>query len=287
MSGNLILCITRCVASKTDPKFNDGSQQDCCEFIEALFSALTDELEDIWDFQVCINSHYGSGGVQRFFHTPDGKCPKCKSGPQFNPQLFKFLQLSLPNSGSQPVTIETLLTQHFSVQTQDETIKCSVCCPHPGSTCPHTGDCARKISSRNVFTEFPQYLFIQLLRSGFSKNMTLVEMGPEVYIADVLYQLVGIVDHRGSTIQSGHYVAFVKNQNGQLVLCDDNKISPVTLEKAVSKNNYVILLKKSEPLNIIIEGPPVVVSEESGMPFDLNVLKKRLLVEIPQWRREV
>ena len=97
-------------------------------------------------------------------------------------RTFKFLQLFPENKA---VPIEKLLSKYVSMQTQEGSMKCGGCCPHPGSSCPHTGDCARKVNCRNVITGLPKYLFIQLQRcdrSGRMKTKAVVKIGSEVDI---------------------------------------------------------------------------------------------------------
>ena len=150
----------RCVADKTDLKYDDGSQQDAAESLESLLLVLSLELKDNFDFQVCLQSHKGMGGVNREFCTIDGKCPKCKLENVFQPQPFNILQLAIPPNHKRGLTLDKILHEHFSVQNNDESMKCDSCCPHPGSTCPHTGDCARAVRSRNVITKWLLFFMI-------------------------------------------------------------------------------------------------------------------------------
>ena len=141
------------MAYQSDMKFDDGSQQDMVEFMEALLDTLTNELKNCLEFILNINSHCGMEGIKRLFRTVDGKCHRCESEPDLSPKVFKILRLELPETFGQCVSLDTLLAHHFSIQVQDETMKCSHCCPHPGATCPHTGDCSRLVDTRNVMTQ--------------------------------------------------------------------------------------------------------------------------------------
>ena len=217
--------------------------------MNALLDTLASEMDNCWNFLVNLNLHCGKEGVKRLFRTLDGKCHKCKAEPDFYTKVFRFLQLELPENVAKSVTVEGLLRRHFSVQTQDETMKCSHCCPHPGATCPHTGDCSRPVDTRNILTKMPEYLFIQLLRwnrSGTIKNNMMVEVGAQMNIDGVQYELIGTVDHRSNTLGGGHYVAYVRKVKGPWVFCDDSFISGTSLDKVNNNENYIFLLKKIE-----------------------------------------
>ncbi len=45
------------------------------------------------------------------------------------------------------------------------------------------------------------------------------------------YDLVAVLTHVGRTAESGHYIGWVKDQNGEWWKFDDDKVSPVTEEE--------------------------------------------------------
>ena len=50
------------------------------------------------------------------------------------------------------------------------------------------------------------------------------------------YQLVGVLSHKGNSADGGHYVAWVRKDDGKWFLFDDHHVTEVTAEKV--KNNY-------------------------------------------------
>ena len=56
------------------------------------------------------------------------------------------------------------------------------------------------------------------------------------------YEPIAIIDHRGYSINSGHYVTYSKNESGDWTLLNDTEIKPSSLHEANSKDNYIILI---------------------------------------------
>ena len=74
----------------------------------------------------------------------------------------------------------------------------------------------------------------------------MVEIGAEMNINEIQYELVGVVDHRGNTMASGHYVSYIRSEKRPWMFCDDNNISSSSLERVNNEDNYILLLKKKE-----------------------------------------
>ena len=60
------------------------------------------------------------------------------------------------------------------------------------------------------------------------------------------YELVGVLDHRGETVNSGHYVTKVKSGTEQWVLCNDTNVTDTPFGDVISGDNYLLLYKKKE-----------------------------------------
>ncbi|KAL5968970.1 Ubiquitin carboxyl-terminal hydrolase 22 [Taenia solium] len=58
------------------------------------------------------------------------------------------------------------------------------------------------------------------------------------------YSLYAVLNHSGQT-NSGHYTAFIRSGPGCWCLCDDQKIVPVTLERVLTTDAYVLLYHKN------------------------------------------
>ena len=72
-----------------------------------------------------------------------------------------------------------------------------------------------------------------------------------------LYQLAGVVEHRGPSMNAGHYVAYVRarrlgNQEQQSSCssswfwADDGHIREVTLEEVLKREAYILFYEKME-----------------------------------------
>ena len=55
---------------------------------------------------------------------------------------------------------------------------------------------------------------------------------------------MGTLDHRGTTITSGHYVSKILSEEGQWLLCNDLSVVPISFEEVVCRDNYILLFKK-------------------------------------------
>ena len=58
----------------------------------------------------------------------------------------------------------------------------------------------------------------------------------------------GVLDHQGTTLQSGHYVSYIRTKDDNWVYCNDN-ISRSSLQSANNRDNYILLLEKIDPVS--------------------------------------
>lgn len=92
----------------------------------------------------------------------------------------------------------------------------------------------------DVSTRFPSRLCIFLLLRPLP-----CFAGPE----RVVYDLDGVVHHRGRHITSGHYVTFIRNGNTKkwLLFDDSNEASVVEGDVALNKNALVLMYTRRPP----------------------------------------
>ena len=228
----------------------NGAQQDAGELLRCLLDRLEVELNHSEIFTSLLSKLYGRTVEQRKFldNPPTGKCVRCGQFPASVDKPFLFLKLTVP-SYCDRVKLDSLVDNHFSENDDEIMMKCSECCPHPGSSCPHTGFCRRPAVTQLSFTKTPQYLFVQLLRYGKGvtggKVTTLVEAAAEMELHSTdKYELVGALNHQGNTISSGHFVSYVRSENGPWLLCNDTSITTTYLDKVISADNYILLYSK-------------------------------------------
>ncbi len=106
----------------------------------------------------------------------------------------------------------------------------------------------------------PEILAVQLMRykaDPCEKIDTPVELTDDgvidlsPYMVDktkspIKYGLCGCVDHHGSSLDSGHYTAYVKIANQWHYVNDDLLIKPVSFEEVKKSQHYIYLFEKSE-----------------------------------------
>ncbi|CCW62497.1 unnamed protein product [Phytomonas sp. EM1] len=58
------------------------------------------------------------------------------------------------------------------------------------------------------------------------------------------YELNAVCIHEGGSIHHGHYYAVVRAKNGMWYLCDDARVSPISVEKALSQQAYLLFYSR-------------------------------------------
>jgi ubiquitin C-terminal hydrolase len=88
----------------------------------------------------------------------------------------------------------------------------------------------------------------------------------------VLYDLISTIVHRGNTLGSGHYVAYV-NKGGQWYLCNDTTITPQTFTQAKPEidQSYIVIYQK-----IPAVAKPPIPPQPNPVAEPLNNLAKSL-----------
>ena len=116
---------------------------------------------------------------------------------------------------------------------------------------------------RKVFPTAPLTLLIQIKRFGHNhnangtvtslKNTSALDIPLEMDVsADISqdrltahYECTGFIEHRGGSVNGGHYISYVKRE-GKWWLCDDSCVREATAAQvAVAKrNSYMISYRK-------------------------------------------
>lgn len=138
---------------------------------------------------------------------------------------------------------------------------------------------------------------------GYKINQ-LVAYRPQLDLAPVMhpdvlgtvpskYSLYAVVVHYGSSVMSGHYVAFVKVR-GCWYLCDDDRIEKVPVNVVLSQSAYLLFYQRDKqpkpkpaasteaPLNTSAgDGAASVLKTSAGNPPDAAVVEPAVLPETP------
>ena len=247
-------------------EFKNGLQQDACQFLLCLEDLVSQELTTKGTFDSVRADHWGREAVQLSFKdTADGTCFNCHKLPQTSEVPFFFLKVTVPVS-SEPVDLETLICGHRDVE-----LRCSMCCPEKKTLPKEKYEDHQSATAQDIIVESPKYLYVQLLRFSIAqtgiKVNTMVTVQPLLRLPNLdRYQPIGFLDHQGSSLNSGHYVANIKNNDGNWTLLDDTFSSQSSLERANSNNNYLVVFKK------------LVAGESFSTPFKVPLLdiKKKI-----------
>ena len=91
----------------------------------------------------------------------------------------------------------------------------------------------------NTMLEFPKAFN---LRHFIQKN--LASDVPINRREDCIYDLLGVVMHKGLSTKKGHYTSYIKGFDDKWYLADDSRITPVTINTVLSARAYMLFYHK-------------------------------------------
>ena len=241
------------VSQRSGMDLASGRQEDVDEFLRASLSVINEELADNNEYQEIRSTFWGKiSFTTRFENTlPVGNCPKC---PEYQPETreedFFALMLTVPCSES-PINLSTQLSAFFRGNIFWRS--CPDCCKCQ-PPCHETGPCKQMARRQLSILTAPNTLCIQLTRFGRGRDalkvQTVVEAPHNLQLMEFIdYDLVATMDHKGSTIQSGHYVSKVRDLDGSWKLYDDTRVSTISHLGVVSKDNYFLMYRRKSSSN--------------------------------------
>jgi len=89
---------------------------------------------------------------------------------------------------------------------------------------------SKRFAKKTEIRKLPKFLVINLSRykigrSSQTKIMNPVKLEEKLVLKegdkDVIYQLRGVISHKGRQVRSGHYIAFIKQPDRTWAKCDD------------------------------------------------------------------
>ena len=222
------------------PQFLTWNQQDITEFHRVLLDVLEKEFKsnNCEEGQALLDKFIGREKQSLEFVT---ECSVCQYKP--DDQIDKFDILSLDISAN--VTsrkLSDVVQEHYS-QTDDREVRCQ---------CPDSANKAVRVTTS--LSQAPDYLFIELRRyrivaGNQYKSIQIVRLDDVLTLpTGEEYHLVGVTDHRGETIQSGHYVTFVRSDSDWF-LVNDNRVSKVNRDYVTSQDNVLLYYTKQENIH--------------------------------------
>ena len=254
--------VLRCLVGKKSGinNFCEGSMEDSLFFLHTLLKMLKEEIpRNNLEAQEVLEAFDGEEKVKRFFlnTTVEGHCPNCQNIPNASKQKICWLIPELIDTQI-PLKLSTLMDRYFTADIAE--MKCSVCCKHQ-SNCPLTGLCKMKpIIGSKCLSNSPNQLLIQLNRFNEDTRTripTIVEADEILEFPSeengektcVQYKLSTVIDHIGNTRNSGHYIAYVK-ENFSWMKCNDSNISASSEAQFRTKNNYIYHYSRINKNNI-------------------------------------
>ena len=208
------------VVGRFKPEFGSSRQQDEAELFLLLSEMLPKELGQTSKFTAAVQG----------FLTSVIKCGVCLEITT-EKQPFTQLQLAIPEH-RRACTLQECWDSEFGESVLGDAI-CGFC-----------GQIGSRV--RNYHYELPQVLVVTLKRfchddHGSTKNNAYVEAPVHSWSpaeGGPTYSLAATVNHRGASIDSGHYVANCLRDKWYLV--DDTRSQPILHSSVISQDNYIL-----------------------------------------------
>ena len=226
------------IAEKSkQPQFSTWNQQDITEFHRVLLDVLEKEFKrnNCRTGLVLIAKFLGREKQSLEFVT---ECRVCQYKPDDKIDDLDILSLDISaNVTSRKLT--DIVQEHFSKLDERE-MRCE---------CPDSAYKAVRVTSS--LTQTPDYLVIELRRyrivaGNQYKSIQIVRLDDVLKLpTGEEYRLMGVTDHRGTTIQSGHYVTFVRS-GSDWFLVNDSIVTKVNRDYVTSQDNVLLLYSKTE-----------------------------------------
>jgi len=206
-----------------------GTQQDSCEFMQFMLSKIADFMPNKHEITIVMNQLLKCEG----YGSIDGKC----NNPYkicVDQKESILISNAINDAEHQNVEIDFKTFLQHALQLSSCELKDYICnCVEPNHVV------------QTVLTDLPKYLFINVGRGfAFSQkkmniltianNFTLstpidlkelCDTGNTLY-ATHTYKLCGIIVHYGFSLNSGHYISYVKN-NDDWFICNDGLITEI------------------------------------------------------------
>ena len=245
------------IALQSDqPQFASWDQQDITEFLRTFLNVLAAEFTR-------NNCQSGLSLTEKFTGREQSnvqfevECLTCHYKPVDKMEEFDILSIDLFSSESGS-NISQIILQHYGKSDKRE-MKC---------LCPGTDN--RPVNVHTSMVQGPEYLFIELRRyrilaGNQSKSKQVVNIDQVMTLpSGDQYSLLSVVDHQGDSIQSGHYVAFVKS--GKFwYLVNDSDVKRVAFKSLSSPDNILLLYSKSL-IEMVISEPETVMVDSQPEP---------------------
>jgi Ubiquitin carboxyl-terminal hydrolase len=222
---------------RLSPCLRPYQQEDAHEFLRALLSTLV------------LN-----GQNRRLSSLFDGlleSAVTCLSCHRPSLTRDRYMDLSLDICGTHVNSLDDALEEFTKTETLsgENKVFCQKCCQ-------------KRTATKGLrLATAPSILVCHLKRFAFDSYGRLVRLDKKVQIPLILeigsymsclnkstpppYELVAVLVHQGQSCDSGHYLAYVKNNN-QWYKCNDSEVEPVSVTKVLEQQAYMLLYEVEE-----------------------------------------
>ena len=94
----------------------------------------------------------------------------------------------------------------------------------------------------------PEVLVLVVKRFDSMGNKSDAEMNlnNKLSIANLSFELAGLIEHIGKDCEQGHYVSYAKDQRGKWRLYDDEKVKVVTENEVLARKAYILFYEREK-----------------------------------------
>ncbi|KAL0228101.1 hypothetical protein RCL1_004244 [Eukaryota sp. TZLM3-RCL] len=218
------------------PSLAGHAQQDAHEYFVQLINVVHELIVGnchVFESCSCFIHQLFNGRLNSKIY-----CSKCGQEVSSNFEPFCDLSLSLPVS-STPINLFDCFLNFFSstVISSDSSLTCSSCRNN------------QLFVKRDSISVLPQVLVLQILRFSFNKNGSVAKNQSNLIVSNdlscdgTMYKLSSVVCHRGSDVNTGHYVTFFR-QGNDWFLSNDDCVSVVDFDSIHSEHSYLLFYNK-------------------------------------------
>ena len=249
-------------------QYNDGSQQDASGFLMALLDLISQEIKKVTG----QNSPYieGLNSKQKISHkfisTDDGSCPNCKVPTPVKTESISILTLSTENN-QDVKKIRDLLEDNF-IDSDPFRRRCEECQEKDIDEMQK-----RLARTKKFISHFSETLIIQVARFDAQMQQLSRKVWPESFLETPdggVYELISIINHEGSNIDSGHFYTYIEQNNESWRELNDTKTRQWEKKSIVSDSNYIYIYQKKKGSSVASES----IQSSQDQPYDLNCCKE-------------
>ena len=225
----------------------NGEQQGAPEFMEDLLTSIEKELKNSGNIEMSNTFrklYEGHEIIQYNFmgpNSPDGECASCHMPPDYAEKKFNIFFLS--NDDTREYSLQQMINQNLFTPSTPFKKYC---------TSDNCKDAKAKIekpaTSTRMISDLPDILMLMVpkfCRRGYSNDVNM--HNGFISIQDVNFEIVGVLDHVGSSNKNGHWLTWAK-LDSRWYKCNDDHIEEVDQTATISSNNFVfVCVKNKEP----------------------------------------